>query len=182
MKKAQENTDYGYGWRLDQFPKEYGTSYAEALSGMDGYDFGGWEGPFYPGLTIIDLGGPEDGPVSEEFVDEEYVEGDITTPLNLEPKSFVNISNVISNFGERSDTIDRQVADNIDRALLPGGRVRLLDPIELLHPILSYLKSLGYTKVWSNANTELDYNNINFEKLNFGEEDIEIYEIILQKP
>jgi len=183
-KKCAEG--YGYTDKLTYLPKEY-TGFAEALPENieEGYDFGGWEAPFYPGLTIIDLGGSLTGPVSEEFAEEEYVEGDITTRLNLKPRAFINVSDVISNLGypgmpsKESAKITPQVVDNINRALLPGGKVRLLDDINLLQPVLNHLTNLGYVKIWDYTYEPYDYG---VEELNRETAKERRYDIILQKP
>ena len=182
MKKAQEDnyTDddykYSYGFQAPGF--------IDALSDItEGYDFGGSEGPFHKNLTIVDVGSPDefDYPGGKNLI-----EGDLETPLNLEPRAFINISDVIATLGhpgisgEDYAKIAPQVADNINRALLPGGKVRLLDSIDSLRPILDYLTNLGYTKVWDYMYEE-GYEDID----GFEDEDEDSsyrYDIILQKP
>ena len=167
-KKAQY--EYGYDWRQRQFPEEYGASFIDAVpENIEGYDFGGSEGPFHPGLAIVDIGSPEefDYPGSENLI-----EGDLETPLNLEPKPFINISNVV---GELAFSKRDVVASNIDRALLPGGRVRLLDMLPALQPILKHLKDLGYKKIWGHLEKESGFYDDN-------DNPIPGQEIILQKP
>ncbi|KKL47528.1 hypothetical protein LCGC14_2334630, partial [marine sediment metagenome] len=179
-----KNVEYGFGWLIQQFPEEY-SGLIEALpENMEGYDFGGAEQPFYPGLVIVDVQSPLDptvfGSGYPDIKSDQYIEGDLTTPLNLEPKSFINISSTLSplSFAEDLDAMFSQVVDNIDRALLPGGRVRLQDDPYLVRPVFNLLKTLGYVKVWENyyAGSIKDYE----DDEDVG--DVATYDIILQKP
>lgn len=190
MKKvAQEDDDYGFGYGYR--PEDY-VNFAKALpEDMTGYDFGGAEQPYYPGLVIVDVISPLDptvfGSNYPDIQSNEYIEGDLTIPLDLEPKPFVNLSNTLSplSFADDLDAMFLQVVDNIDRALLPGGRVRLLDDAYLVLPVFNLLKNLGYIKVWDHNEEPpiITYKGEVIKGDDEGDEgDRGTYEVILQKP
>lgn len=184
--KCSRDYNDSYGFGFDRKQREQ-TGFYDALpeNMYEGYDFGGWEAPFHPGLTIIDLPSTptgDTGPVSPEFAHETYIDGDLTTPLSLSPKPFINISNVLGQTnnwgdmtGEEWDKDQLQIADNINKALLPGGKVRLVESIENLQPVLDPLYNLGYKKVWDHIEKESGAWDEN-------DNQIPVHEIILQKP
>ena len=90
----------------------------------EGYDFGGWDCPLVEGMTIIDI----------------ELGHDITKPLEFPVQlDFVNCSSTLC-----AIDFNQCVIDNIDRALLPGGIVRLHDCDFEVFNAMKGLMRLGY--------------------------------------
>jgi len=182
--------DYTFGSIMMHSANEY-PGFIEALPEYaDGYDFTWCENPlFHEKLTSIGLYNRGDN-----NEDTEFLKRDIEKPItDLTPKSFVNMTDISTELGtyDSSDltyhTVVLQVAANLDRVLLPGGKIRLGNTIEynaetivdskdtVLYVILRCLYNLGYIKIWDHLKDESGI-------YNEAGEQMKEYEIILQKP
>lgn len=81
-----------------------------------------------------------------------YVEKDIFKPLKLEPGTEVNVSRVLRYTKETGylagDPVNLNklniAANNIDKALLPGGKVTIFDHPPVASPVVESLRRKGY--------------------------------------
>jgi len=148
-----QDSEYLLGWLTKTFPEEYGQAFQSALPKENtGYDFGGTEAPFCDGLTIVDISSPMDPFFTRQkgyphVKEKEYIEGDLCEKLTLPPVQFINVSSLLSPLTFNDNWKDA-ITDNIDRALLPGGKVRLQDDYHLVRSIQQRLKEKGYGIVW----------------------------------
>ena len=187
-----KDDDFAFGFIMIHFANEY-RDFIEALPvHADGYDFTWCENPlFHEKMTSVGLYDR----VDDTDTDTEFLKRDVEKPItDLVPKPFVNMTDISTNLGVSCGDTDEeyrivvlQVAANLNKALLPGGRMRLGSTIdyneeaiidskdEILGVILNYLYDLGYTTIWDHLEDESGiYNEAN--------EEYKEYEIILQKP
>ena len=180
--------DFGFGYIMVHFADEY-RGFIEALPQYaDGYDFTWCENSlFHEKMTSI-------GVYDRDSENTEFLKRDVEKPItDLTPKPFVNMTDISTDLGACGST-DKEyrkvvlcVAANLDKVLLPGGRIRLGNCIDyneetiidskdkVLGVILNYLYDLGYTTIWDHLEDESGI-------YNEADEEYKEYEIILQKP
>jgi len=127
------------------------------------YDFGGAEGPLKGDWTVID------NVLEKQFKKwfpkntNKYIQQDISKPFQLPPAKEINIGSTLRQLGNLAEEGGllympgekfelpikelKQVVQNIDNNLLPGGKVTIYDHKELIDPVVKDLKELNYTEL-----------------------------------